>query len=166
MPSTPVLGSLSLQSPSSATQIVSVSQSTCSDISSFKELLKEYRRLDDSINVRLNREQAFVRDQERNGHLGKGSVQDQVCANLWSQLVSNWSRRKTIIEYCVSVVDQSKEEKQKAAQAEEDPSRRRAIEAALFADNVKVMDSVSLKPVYFLTNLSEIKFATSLRLMQ
>ncbi|KAJ6515903.1 caffeine-induced death protein 2-domain-containing protein [Mycena sanguinolenta] len=139
MPSAPVLGSASLsQSSSSATQIVSVSQSTCSDISSFKELLKEYRRLDDSINMRLNRENAMVRDQERlNGRLAKGSVQDQVCANLWSQLVSNWSRRRTIIEYCVGVVDQSKEEKQKAAQAEEDPARRRAIETALFADDVR-----------------------------
>ncbi|KAJ7276390.1 caffeine-induced death protein 2-domain-containing protein [Mycena haematopus] len=137
MPSTPVLGSLSLQSPSSATQIVSVSRSTCSEISSFKELLREYRKLDDSINMRLNRETAMVRDQERKGRLGKGSVQDQACTNLWQELVSNWSRRRTIIEYCVGVVDQSKEEKQKAAQAEEDPARRRTIEATMFADDVK-----------------------------
>ncbi|KAJ7904506.1 caffeine-induced death protein 2-domain-containing protein [Mycena olivaceomarginata] len=138
MPSGPILGSLSLQSPSPATQIVSVSRSTCSDISSFKELLREYRKLDDSINVRLNRESAMVRDQERNGRsTGKGSVQDQACANLWAELVSNWTRRRTIIEYCVGVVDQSKEEKQKAAQAEEDPARRRAIEAKVFSDDVK-----------------------------
>jgi hypothetical protein len=81
----------------------------------------------------------MVRDQERNGRsTGKGSVQDQACANLWAELVSNWTRRRTIIEYCVGVVDQSKEEKQKAAQAEEDPARRRAMEAKVFSDDVKV----------------------------
>ncbi|KAJ7771349.1 caffeine-induced death protein 2-domain-containing protein [Mycena maculata] len=133
----PVLGSLSLQSPSPTTQIVSVSRSTCLDIGSFKDLLREYRKLDDSITMRLNRENAMVRDQERSGRPGKGSVQDQACANLWQELVSNWNRRKQIISYCVDVVDQSKEEKQKAAQIEEDPARRRALEAAVFSDDVK-----------------------------
>ncbi|KAJ7129690.1 caffeine-induced death protein 2-domain-containing protein [Mycena epipterygia] len=138
MPSAPVLGSLSLQSPSPTTQIVSVSRSTCLDISSFKDLLREYRKLDDSIVIRLNRENAMVRDQERiSGRAGKGTVQDQACANLWQELVSNWKRRQQIIEYCVDVVDRSKEEKQMAAQAEEDSRRRRAIEAAVFSDDVK-----------------------------
>ncbi|KAJ7890810.1 caffeine-induced death protein 2-domain-containing protein [Mycena leptocephala] len=114
MPSAPVLGSLSLQSPSPATQIVSVSSSTCLEISSFKDLLREYRKLDDSITIRLNRENAMVREQERvSGRSGKGSVQDQACANLWQELVSNWNRRKKIIDYCVGVVDQSKEEKKR-----------------------------------------------------
>ncbi|KAF7352796.1 Coiled-coil domain-containing protein 58 [Mycena venus] len=94
---TPILGSASLQSPSPATQIVSVSRSTCTEISSFKELLREYRKLDDSINIRLNRETALVRDQERNVQGGE----------------------------------------QKAAQAEEDPARRRTIEAGMFSDDVK-----------------------------
>ncbi|KAJ6599078.1 caffeine-induced death protein 2-domain-containing protein [Mycena vulgaris] len=137
MPSAPVLGSLSLQSPSPATQIVSVSRSTCLEISSFKELLREYRKLDDSITMRLNRETAMVRDQERSGRPGKGSVQDQACTNLWQELVSNWSRRKQLIEYCVDVVDRSKEEIQKAAQNEEDPARRQALEAELFSHDVK-----------------------------
>ncbi|KAF8195903.1 caffeine-induced death protein 2-domain-containing protein [Mycena galopus ATCC 62051] len=152
MPSAPVLGSLSLQSPSSVSQIVSVSRSTCTEISSFKELLREYRKLDDSINMRLNRETAMVRDQERNGggRPGKGSVQDQACANLWHELASNWRRRKTIIEYCVGAADQSKEEKQKTAQAEEDPTKRRAIEATMFADDVKrnqVRDELSIDTI-------------------
>ncbi|KAJ7179159.1 hypothetical protein C8R46DRAFT_1072699 [Mycena filopes] len=83
----PILGSLSLQSPSPATQIVSVSRSTCLDIGSFKA--------------------------HRSGRPGKN---DQACANLWGELVATWSRRKQIIDYCVAVVDQSKEEKQKAAE--------------------------------------------------
>ncbi|KAK7061714.1 coiled-coil domain-containing protein 58 [Favolaschia claudopus] len=133
MPSTP-LGSIALQS--SATQIVSVSRSTCTEISSFKELLREYRKLDDSINMRLNRETAMVRDQERSGRL-KGTVADSACANLWRDLSSNWARRARIIDYCVSVVDESKVQKQKAADEEEDPTKRRAIEAAMFSDDVK-----------------------------
>lgn len=81
----------------------------------------------------------MVRDQERiSGRAGKGTVQDQACANLWQELVSNWKRRQQIIEYCVDVVDRSKEEKQTAAQAEEDSKRRRAIEAAVFSDDVMV----------------------------
>ncbi|KAJ7433833.1 caffeine-induced death protein 2-domain-containing protein [Mycena galericulata] len=133
----PVLGTLSLQSPSAATQKVSVSRSTCLDIGSFKDLLREYRKLDDSIIIRLNRENAMVRDQERSGRPGKGSVQDQACANLWNELLANWNRRKQLIAFCVDVVDQSKEEKQKAAQAEGDPAKRRTLEAAAFADDVK-----------------------------
>jgi hypothetical protein len=103
-------------------------------------LLKEYRKLDDSIIIRLNREAAMLRDQERNSGTrpGKGSVQDQACSNIWQELVSNWNRRRQLIEYCVDVVDRSKEEKQKAAQADEDATRRRALEAAVFADDVKV----------------------------
>ncbi|KAJ6539337.1 caffeine-induced death protein 2-domain-containing protein [Mycena capillaripes] len=151
MPSAPVLGSLSLQSPSPATQIVSVSRSTCLDVGSFKELLREYRKLDDSITIRLNRENAMVRDQERiYGRPGKGSAQDQACANLWQELVSNWNRRKQVIDYCVGVVDQSKEEKQKAAEVEEDPSRRRKLEAAMFSDNVQrnqVHDELSIDAI-------------------
>ncbi|KAJ7180074.1 caffeine-induced death protein 2-domain-containing protein [Mycena crocata] len=133
----PVLGSLSLQS-SPATQIVSVSRSTCFEIGSFKELLKEYRKLDDTITMRLNRENALVRDQERiAGRSSKGSVQDQACANLWQELVSNWKRRIQLIEYCVDVVDQSKEDKQVAAKTEEDPTRQRTFEAAVFSEDVK-----------------------------
>ncbi|KAJ6485011.1 caffeine-induced death protein 2-domain-containing protein [Mycena vitilis] len=150
MPSGPVLGSLSLQSPSSATQIVSVSRSTCLDLSSFREMLREYRKLDDSINIRLNRETALVRDQERSGRPGKGSVQDQACANLWQELVSNWKRRKQLIDYCVAVVDQAKEDKQKAAQVEDDPARRRTIEATMFSDDVKrnqVHDELSIDSI-------------------
>ncbi|KAJ7700080.1 caffeine-induced death protein 2-domain-containing protein [Mycena rosella] len=138
MPSAPVLGSLSLQSPSPATQIVSVSRSTCLEMSSFKDLLREYRKLDDSITIRLNREAAMVRDQERiSGRPGRGSVQDQACSNLWQELVSNWNRRQRLIQYCVDVVDQSKEEKRRVAQAEEDTAKRRTLEAEVFSDDVK-----------------------------
>jgi hypothetical protein len=66
----------------------------------------------------------------------------------------------------VGVVDQSKEEKQKAAQAEEDPARRRKIEAAVFSDDVKVNPFLQFNSTMSDICLSEIKFMTSSRLIQ
>jgi Caffeine-induced death protein 2 len=53
----------------------------------FADLLKEYRKLDDSITMRLNRTNAQFRDRDRLGEAGKGSVQDQACAYLWKELL-------------------------------------------------------------------------------
>ena len=50
------------------------------------DLLKEYRRLDDTIIVRLNRTNAQFRDRDREGK-GKGNVQDEACIYLWKSLV-------------------------------------------------------------------------------
>ena len=52
--------------------------------------MKEYRKLDDSITMRLNRANAAVRDQERDHggpRPGKGNVQDQACSFLWHELI-------------------------------------------------------------------------------
>lgn len=51
------------------------------------DLLREYRRLDDSITMRLNRTNAQFRDRDRAGTTGKGNVQDQTCAYIWKELV-------------------------------------------------------------------------------
>ena len=52
------------------------------------DILKEYRRLDDTILMRLNRANAAVRDHERvHRETGGGTVQDQACASLWRELV-------------------------------------------------------------------------------
>ncbi|TFY61597.1 hypothetical protein EVJ58_g4412 [Rhodofomes roseus] len=66
-PQQPQLGSLAIQAPSLAPKTVHVSASTCHDLSLFKDLLKEYRRLDDSITMRLNRTTAQFRDRDRLG---------------------------------------------------------------------------------------------------
>jgi hypothetical protein len=103
MPSkSPVLGSLAVQAPSLTPLVVHVSASTCHNLSLFKgqtphvivflltrrpDLLKEYRRLDDSILMRLNRTDAQFRDRDRLGAAGKGSVQDQSCIYMWKELV-------------------------------------------------------------------------------
>jgi len=49
--------------------------------------MREYRKLDDAIVMRLNRTNARFRDRDREGTGGKGSVQDQACAYLWKELV-------------------------------------------------------------------------------
>jgi hypothetical protein len=51
------------------------------------ELLKEYRKLDDTVTTRINRTTAQFRDRDRLGASGKGSVQEQACAYLWKELV-------------------------------------------------------------------------------
>ena len=109
----PNLGTLGFQAPS--TQTVHVSSSTCHNLSVFKgvyscsfllsflgkawethsipiDILREYRRLDDTILMRLNRANAVVRDHERmHRETGGGSVQDQACASLWRELVgTSW----------------------------------------------------------------------------
>ncbi|KAL0949971.1 hypothetical protein HGRIS_009989 [Hohenbuehelia grisea] len=140
MPSNqPQLGSLAVQAPLLTPQIVHVSRTTCHDLSLFKELLKEYRRLDDSIVMRINRTNAQFRDKDRLDPV-KGNLQDQACAQVWKELIANWNRRTKLVEYCVSVVDESLSEKRTKLESEApqaDPSAMRKAQAALFAEEVK-----------------------------
>jgi len=135
----PQLGSLAVQAPTAAPQVVHVSPSTCRDLSLFKELLKEYRWLDDAIPMRVNRANAAMRDRQRSGDQAPtGNVQDEACAYLWRELVANWKRRTQLIEYCVGVVDQSIEEKKKGIEDESlDPSSRKKMQAEMYGEEVK-----------------------------
>jgi len=133
----PPLGSLAVQAPSLTPQIVHVSPTTCHNLSLFKDLLREYRRLDDTINMRLNRTNAQFRDREREGKV-KGNVQDEACMYLWKSLVENWKRRTEIISYCVGVVDKSMDDKRQSIKDQTgDPTAQRRTQAALFSDEVK-----------------------------
>ena len=52
--------------------------------------MSQYRRLDDTINMRLNRTTAQYRDRERTGLGGRGAVgppEEQACAHVWKELV-------------------------------------------------------------------------------
>jgi hypothetical protein len=58
--------------------------------------MKEYRKLDDTITMRLNRNMAQFRDRQRAGSGGGGGAagtQDEACAYFWNQLVG---------EHCMS----------------------------------------------------------------
>ncbi|OSC96803.1 hypothetical protein PYCCODRAFT_1440769 [Trametes coccinea BRFM310] len=137
-PKQPQLGSLAIQAPSLTPKTVHVSPSTCHDISVFKDLMNQYRKLDDTINMRLNRTTAQYRDREREGISGKGDIEEQACAHVWRELVANWSRRKDIVEYCVAVVDQSLDEKRQSLQsAGDDASAQRKAKGILYAEEVK-----------------------------
>ncbi|KAH9977719.1 caffeine-induced death protein 2-domain-containing protein [Lactifluus volemus] len=108
-PRIPPLGSLAVQSPPQTSQLVHVSPSTCHNLSLFKELLREYRKLDDSVMMRINRTNAQFRDRDRLlGASGKGNVQEEACAHLWQELVDNWKRRGQIIDYCVKVMEEAR----------------------------------------------------------
>ncbi|KII95219.1 hypothetical protein PLICRDRAFT_34061 [Plicaturopsis crispa FD-325 SS-3] len=134
----PALGSLAIQAPTLNPQVVHVSSQTCHDLSLFKDLLKEYRKLDDSITMRINRTNAQFVDMERLGASGKGTVQDRACSYLWKDLVENWKRRKELVEYCVDVVDRSLDEKRKSIAVQEgDAKAQRKTQAAIFEDEVK-----------------------------
>jgi len=131
----PLLGSLAIQTPS---QSVHVSPSTCHNLSVFKEILKEYRRLDDTIVMRLNRANATVRDFERiHGGTGGGTVQDQACASLWRELVGNWRRRTELLEYCTTIVDQALIEKRRTLEGEAQDLSRTEVQGSVFGDEVK-----------------------------
>ncbi|KZP17284.1 hypothetical protein FIBSPDRAFT_793362 [Athelia psychrophila] len=134
---TPTSGSLAVQAPSLTPQLVHVSSATCHNLSLFKDLLREYRRLDDTIVMRLNRTNAQFRDRDREGK-GKGNVQDQACLYMWRSLVENWKRRTEIVSYCVGVVDKAMDEKRQIiSDSPSDPARQRAAQSALYGDEVK-----------------------------
>lgn len=50
------------------------------------EILREYRRLDDTITMRLNRANAAMRDRDRLEDSG-GNIQNVACLNVWRELV-------------------------------------------------------------------------------
>ncbi|KAF8592172.1 hypothetical protein K439DRAFT_1650365 [Ramaria rubella] len=141
MPSrTPALGSQAFHAPSSP-QVIHVTAETCHNLTLFKDLMKEYRRLDDSVPMRLNRNLAQFRDRERQGSSSTAGMQDEACAYFWNQLVAGWKARTEIVQYCVEVVDSSMEAK-RAAFATDDAIldanvRRRKQDAILYADEVK-----------------------------
>ncbi|KAH9951686.1 caffeine-induced death protein 2-domain-containing protein [Amylocystis lapponica] len=135
---TPLLGGLAIQAPVLTPKMVHVSPTTCHDLSLFKDLMREYRKLDDSITMRLNRSTAQFRDRDRLGVGSKGNFEDQACAQIWRELVANWLRRTEIVGYCVEVVDHSMEEKRRLLEhQDENPATLRRTQGALFAEEVK-----------------------------
>ncbi|KAG8927980.1 hypothetical protein FRC02_007528 [Tulasnella sp. 418] len=139
-PSTPLLGSQAIHDPRGQSKTVQVNETICLNLSLFKDLLKEYRKLDDAVTMRLNRNNAQFRDRERMGLSGRGSqTQDEACLYFWKELVENWKGRAEIINYCVQVVDKVMDERQQSIQGQEaglDADRQ--LRAKLYADEVKV----------------------------
>jgi hypothetical protein len=136
-------------------QTVEVTAATCHNLSLFKgmkctflvtqrwptfaEILKEYRKLDDTIVMRLNRANARMRDHNRHQTTnGEQTLQDQACHNVWRELVgklyfyryeprtiicaANWTRRRQLIGFCGDVMDQLLAEKETTVDGDQTPS--------------------------------------------
>jgi hypothetical protein len=67
------------------------------------DILKEYRRLDDTIIMRLNRANALARDadRERQG-AGPDNSQNQACIVVWRELVGKYNTA-SVSDVCVFI---------------------------------------------------------------
>ncbi|KAF9534338.1 caffeine-induced death protein 2-domain-containing protein [Crepidotus variabilis] len=133
------LGSLAVHAPSLTPQTIQITPSTCHDLSLFKDILKEYRKLDDTIVMRLNRANARMRDQDRVQTLNENqTLQDQACDHIWRELVANWKRRTQLVGYCVDVMDQSLIEKRSHLdEGTQSPAARRKTQGEIYEEEVK-----------------------------
>ncbi|KAF8312675.1 hypothetical protein DL93DRAFT_2081937 [Clavulina sp. PMI_390] len=101
-------------------QFINVTESTCFHLSLFKDIMKEYRRLDDSVTMRLNRNNAQWRDKDRLAGVPISANHDDACASFWRELVANWTGRKAVIDYCVGVVGQAVADESRASDISEE----------------------------------------------
>jgi len=135
-PYKPLLGSEAIEAP--VTQTVRVTESTCRHLSLFKDIMKESRKLDDGITMRLNRNVAQWQDRDR--HAGRPSSGQDGCEHLWRELVANWKGRKEVIDYCVEVIDKAVNEKRRPISGQEegldaDPDSR-SVRSSIFREEV------------------------------
>lgn len=176
-----------MYSPSADAKSVQVDPATCYNISLFKgkhvtrdvspyfsceetmlnlvvllvELMREYRKVDDNVTMRLNRTVAQFRDRDRHSSAAHIPEED-ACAFFWKDLVcvwnhirnsslsyssfgiANWKKRTEIIQYCVAIVDQSIEDKQKTIETRElDADVEAQLKKASYAEGVRVRRNVS-----------------------
>lgn len=82
----PIMGSQAMFSPSADAKSVQVDPATCYNISLFKELMREYRKVDDNVTMRLNRTVAQFRDRERHASAAH-KPEEEACAFFWKDLV-------------------------------------------------------------------------------
>ncbi|EJD48372.1 hypothetical protein AURDEDRAFT_85664 [Auricularia subglabra TFB-10046 SS5] len=131
------------QGLSSPPAVARLSPDICSQLSVFKELMREYRKIDDTITMRLNRTTAQFRERERTGDgYGSSTLSDDACAFFWTHLVAHWKGRAEVVQYCVDVVDKSMDEKRatlasRDTSLEADARLRRKLQGELYADEVK-----------------------------
>lgn len=120
-----ILGSSSVFKPLTPPQVSNLTTSTCLAIREFKELLRQYRQLDDGITTRLNR--SFARSRALGestspsllsssktnsassidlGTSTYGTPAPGACAAFWRELVDVWIGREEVVRFCIKVADQ------------------------------------------------------------
>ncbi|CCU99071.1 unnamed protein product [Malassezia sympodialis ATCC 42132] len=114
-----------------------VTPSLCLSLVEFKDMLRQFRAVDDSVTLRLNRAFAHSRDRGTSlppsllmqhdksyssstatdlGRSTYSSVSETMCASIWLDLVDLWTRREDTIKYCMEINAQQAQQAQ-AAQA-------------------------------------------------
>ncbi|KAL1408964.1 hypothetical protein Q8F55_005781 [Vanrija albida] len=91
---------------------LTVSAETCFNLTVFRDVVRQYRKLDDQVVTRLNRAQAQLRDEAR---VGKGGSSEGMCAKMWTEMISGWTHRQTLLTYCIGTVEGSMAAKRAAA---------------------------------------------------
>jgi len=116
---------------------ITVSPSTCFQLSLFKDVMKQYRKLDDTIIIRLNRASAQLSDNNRTHHLPTTSGSEESCLLLWREMIAGWEHRQTVLNYCVNIVDTSLNQKRKSLEGQESGlDAKREAQNALFLEEV------------------------------
>ncbi|RSH83857.1 hypothetical protein EHS25_005472 [Saitozyma podzolica] len=101
---------------------VTISAETCFNLSVFKDMVRQYRKLDDQVIIRLNRAAAQLRDQSRLAGPSSWSSSSSastpamdgaegMCAKMWHEMMAGWIHRQTMLSYCLSTVNASLESK-------------------------------------------------------
>ncbi|ODO09063.1 hypothetical protein I350_02662 [Cryptococcus amylolentus CBS 6273] len=93
---------------------VTVTADTCFNLTVFREIVRQYRKLDDQIIIRLNRAQAELRDQSRT--LGSSWIPaksmdgaEGMCVKLWAEMMEGWVHRQTLLTFCQQSVKSSEQ---------------------------------------------------------
>ncbi|WWC67854.1 uncharacterized protein I206_101771 [Kwoniella pini CBS 10737] len=95
--------------PAAPPKQVTVTAETCFNLSVFRDMVRQYRKLDDQIIIRLNRAQAQLRDQDRlqstSNSTNNGS--EGMCVKLWQEMMAGWAHRQTLLTYCSTTLKES-----------------------------------------------------------
>ncbi|WWD22106.1 hypothetical protein CI109_106595 [Kwoniella shandongensis] len=101
---------------------VTVTAETCFNLSVFRDIVRQYRRLDDQIITRLNRAQAELRDRSRtlpssSARSGVANLDgaEGMCVRLWGEMMAGWAHRQTLLTFCTQTVQASVEGKRDAS---------------------------------------------------
>ncbi|KAI9310170.1 caffeine-induced death protein 2 [Dichotomocladium elegans] len=93
--------------------------SICFNLSYFKEIMKELRRVDDNIIPRLN---------------STDTHSEKACGEFFAQLAESYRKREQAVDYCLKVMDEQIAKKNKLL--EEDPDDY-DVQSSLFTDESK-----------------------------
>ncbi|WWC59348.1 uncharacterized protein I303_101900 [Kwoniella dejecticola CBS 10117] len=107
--------------PAAPPKQVTVTAETCFNLSVFRDIVRQYRKLDDQIIIRLNRAQAQLRDQDRLQSIPSASASSSsssssslkmsgsegMCAKLWQEMMAGWAHRQTLLTFCSETVNDS-----------------------------------------------------------